>query len=512
MTNTPINNAFYNIVANIIKIIVVSLISFAITGILVRELGEELFGVVPLLSSMNKYIGLVTVVLSASVGRFVSLSYFKGKIFEANKYYSSSFFGLLLIAIVAFLCLLVFSFYLEKVFQFPVENYYDVQLFFLLSVGALLVSSLLSTFNVPAFIKHSFYLTDIVGALSKIVQIGFLFFLIGHITLVWFGLSLMLAAIVSLLLTYYFSVRLIPDLRVTIENVFISKLRDMSGMGINSFFNSFGILLYTSSDVIIVNILLGSVESGHYGIAVQCGMTVTLLGGSISRLLAPVIVELIAKDKKYELINYIIRFTKLIVVFSAIPFVVFIGLSKPILYIWLGEGFQSLYLIIICVVCNQLLHQTTSLAFTYFNMKNRLRLPAIMTFITGILNIVLSIVLVMYTDLGIYGVALGTCISIFIKTVGFNVIYASKLLDTSPFLIWKAVLKGLYWPVFVGTVSFFMYELYSSNSIFVLIFSITLLLLIYLVGSLYLPLTSKDRELLIKIFKIDKLKGRIRTS
>jgi hypothetical protein len=118
----------------------------------------------------------------------------------------------------------------------------------------------------------------------------------------------------------------------------------------------------------------------------------------------------------------------------------------------------------------------------------------------------------MYTDLGIYGVALGTCISIFIKTVGFNVIYASKLLDTSPFLIWKAVLKGLYWPVFVGTVSFFMYELYSSNSIFVLIFSITLLLLIYLVGSLYLPLTSKDRELLIKIFKIDKLKGRIRTS
>ena len=159
MNNKPVENAFYNISANFIKIAVISIVSFVITGILVRELGEELYGVVPLFSSMNRYIGLSTTILSASVGRFVSLSFFKGDFDDANKYYSSSFFGLLLITTIAFFVLYAFSFLLDNFFQFPIERIYEVQVFFMLSVSSLLLSSIVSTFNVPAFIKHSFYLT-----------------------------------------------------------------------------------------------------------------------------------------------------------------------------------------------------------------------------------------------------------------------------------------------------------------------------------------------------------------
>lgn len=508
MTNKSIDNAFYNILTNVIRIVAISIISFAITGILVRELGEELFGVVPLFNSMNRYIGLITTVLSASVGRFVSLSYFKGRIQDANKYYSSSFFGLLLITSIAFILFYGFSFFLDDFFQFPVEKFYEIRMFFILSVTSLLLSSILSTFNVPAFIKHSFYLTDIVNILSKIVQIGFLLFLVGHITLIWFGFSLLSAAVVSIVLTYFISIRLLPDLRVKIKNISSSKLKDMGGMGLNSFFNSLGILLYTSSDIIIVNVLLGSVESGRYGIAVQCGMVVTMLGGSITRLLAPVLVEFIAKDRRDELINYIVRFTKLITVFSAIPFIVFVVFSKPLLGFWLGHDFESLYLLNIFIVSNQLFHQTTSLTFTYFNMKNKLRIPAIMTFVTGLLNIMLSIILVKNTDLGIYGVALGTFISIFLKTIIFNVIYASRLLNISPFLVWNSVLKGLYWPMILGGTLFFLFNLITIDSILVLLFGIISLLLVYSFGSLYFPLTSEDRALLFKITKLDKVKWR----
>ena len=512
MTNKSVENAFYNIATNVIKIVVVSIISFAITGILVRELGEELFGVVPLFNSMNRYIGLITAVLSASVGRFVSLSYFKGRIEDANKYYSSSFFGLLLITSIAVILFYGFSFFLDDFFQFPIEKFYEVRIFFILSVTSLLLSSILATFNVPAFIKHSFYLTDVVNIFSKIAQIGFLLFLVGHITLIWFGFSLVSAALVSIILTYFISIRLLPDLRVKIKNISSSKLKDMGGMGLNSFFNSLGILLYTSSDIIIVNVLLGSVESGRYGITVQCGMVVTMLGGSITRLLAPVLVELIAKDRRDELINYIVRFTKLITVFSAIPFIVFVVFSKPILGFWLGNDFESLYLLNIFVVSNQLFHQTTSLTFTYFNMKNKLRIPAIITFITGLLNIILSVFLVKFTGLGVYGVALGTFISIFLKTIIFNVIYASKLLKISPLLVWKSVLKGIYWPVLLGGTLFFLFSFTSIDSILVLILSIVSLLIVYSLGSLYLPLSSEDRVLLFKIAKLDKVKWRTNNS
>lgn len=301
-------------------------------------------------------------------------------------------------------------------------------------------------------------------------------------------------------------------MRIKLKDISFSKLKDMGAMGLNSFFNSIGILLYTSSDIIIVNILLGSVASGRYGIAVQCGMVVTMLGGSITRLLAPVLVELIAKDKSDELIDCIVRFTKLITVFSAIPFIVFAALSKPILLLWLGADFEDMYLLMIIVVGNQLLHQTTSLTFTYFNMKNMLKIPARMTFISGVLNIILSVFFVKYTLMGVYGVALGTFVTILFKTILFNVVYASNILKISPVLIWQSVLKGLYWPLILGAILFNLNNLLAVDSFIILLFLTALVLLVYGLSAFYMPLKSEDRKLFFKITKLDKIKWGIKIS
>jgi len=258
--------------------------------------------------------------------------------------------------------------------------------------------------------------------------------------------------------------------------------------------------------------LLGSVASGRYGIAVQCGMVVTMLGGSITRLLAPVLVELIAKDKSDELIDCIVRFTKLITVFSAIPFIVFAALSKPILLLWLGADFEDMYLLMIIVVGNQLLHQTTSLTFTYFNMKNMLKIPARMTFISGVLNIILSVFFVKYTLMGVYGVALGTFVTILFKTILFNVVYASNILKISPVLIWQSVLKGLYWQLILGAILFNLNNLLAVDSFIILLFLTALVLLVYGLSAFYMPLKSEDRKLFFKITKLDKIKWGIKIS
>lgn len=506
MASKSIDNALYNILSNIFKIAVVSIVSFAITGVLVRELGEELYGVIPLFNSFNRYVGLVTIVLSASVGRFVSLSYFKEDIHGANKYYSSAFFGIIFIILVIFLVFYLFSSNLDLLFLYPEAHADEIRWFFILSVAAFLLTTLLSVLNVPAFITHSFYFTDIIASLSKIVQFCFLLVFLKEISVIVFGFSLITSAVFSIFLSYIISVRLLPKLKINIKNASGTKLKDMGGMGFNSLLNSIGVLLYTSSDIIIANILLGSIESGHYGIVVQCGMIVTMLGGGITSLLAPVIVRLIANDKRKELISCIVRFTKLICLFSAFPFVIFFVFSKPILNYWLGYGFESLYLLNILVVGNLLLHQTTSLTFTYFNMMNKLRVPAIMTFVTGLLNIFVSVILVTYTNLGVYGVAIGTLISVLFKNIVFNVIYASRLLDISPVLIWVSILKGVFWPIlFGGLMSFFLSSL-IIDTVVKLLGCVAALMFAYLLGSIFFQLNTEDKKLLLSIMKLDKFK------
>ena len=499
------DNALYNIISNIIRVFVVSTISFVITGILVRELGDELYGIVPLITSFNRYVILVTVVLTASAGRFVSLSYFEDKLLESNQYYSTSFFGLLLISIIVFIVFYIFSFYLDGYFNFPIKYFAEVKTFFVLSVLALLFSSLMSIFNVPVFIKHSFYLNDLVSIISKTSLLILVYFFIENITLVWFGFSLLISSFISLSISYLISIKLISGLRINIKYFSLPKLKEMGVMGLNAFINSLGIILYTSSDIIIVNILLGSFESGRYGIAVQCGIVVSLLGGSVTRLLAPVLVQLIAQNKKDEIVDNIVRFTKLITVFSGYPFVVLVVFSKPILTFWLGESFENMSLLLICVVSNQLLHQSTALSFTYFNMRNKLKIPAIMTFITGILNVIFSVLIVKHTDLGVYGVALGTTISILFKTIIFNVVYTSRLLSISPFLIWKSVLRGLYWPAMSAIGILFFYNSDGIDTVFKLFTGLVILSIFYLVGAFLLPFAKRDVVLVYKITKLDKV-------
>ena len=41
-----LDNALYNIISNIMRVLIVSVISFIITGILVRKLGDELYGII----------------------------------------------------------------------------------------------------------------------------------------------------------------------------------------------------------------------------------------------------------------------------------------------------------------------------------------------------------------------------------------------------------------------------------------------------------------------------------
>ena len=135
-------NALYNVLANLFNVFIVSLVSFWITSKLVRDLGSELYGVVPLFSSLNRYLGLATVVLTASVGRFVSISYFKGNLYEARQYYSSALFALIILCSVIWTFLVLLSGSLHKIIHFPQDYYTEVRVLFVMATASILISSL----------------------------------------------------------------------------------------------------------------------------------------------------------------------------------------------------------------------------------------------------------------------------------------------------------------------------------------------------------------------------------
>lgn len=81
-----------NIVATCISFIVSFGISFFLTPFIVKSLGAAAYGFVGLTNTIISYTELVTVALNALAGRFITIEYVRGRIDNANKYFSSVFF------------------------------------------------------------------------------------------------------------------------------------------------------------------------------------------------------------------------------------------------------------------------------------------------------------------------------------------------------------------------------------------------------------------------------------
>jgi len=502
-----INNALYNILIGYIKIFIFTIASFYITKILLKYLGTDLYGVTILFSSFNQYIGLIVIVITASVSRFVSFEYFKDEFNEANEYYSTAFYSLVIGSIVIFILLFLLSFYLNNIFNLPLEYLQDIQFFFLLSIFSFLLMSIYSIFNVGMTIKHTFYINDIINIFSKSIQLLTLIFLIyifHSISLFGYALSIILFSICSLFLAYMISKRIIElDIKVSYFNIL--KLKDMSKMGFASLFNNLGMLLYTSSDIIIINILLGSSYVGNYGIALQMSFLIPMVGSSFSRIFTPYIVELISKDRRIKLIDNIKSYSHIFSIFIGLIFSILVVFSSTILYFWLGKEFEHLYLLIILLSIYQLLHQSTVLSFTYITMMNKLKLPSIVTFVAGIINVILSIVLIKYTILGIYGAVIATIITVFFKTVIFNVVYAAYLLKINPLILWTPIIKGLSLPLLYSCITYLYISSLLISSIWMLLGVIFIFSVIYLFLAYFIVFSKKDRIKFILLFKLKKI-------
>jgi O-antigen/teichoic acid export membrane protein len=498
--------ALLNILSGFVKIFTSILFGFIVTRLLVKDLGGEVYGLVPLITSMNQYVSLFVMMLTASTARFVSLSYNENNLTEANGYYSTSFYGLTVISTVIFVFTIFASYYLGSIFSIPEDYVKEVQYLFILSILSFLILSIASVFYVGPFIKHRIYLTDFTEILGKILQLIFIIFLynFSSVTLVNFGFSSLIFGVTVVFVCFFVSRKIMPELTITRNNFNRNKLNKMVAMGTGSSLNTLGMLLYTNSDIVIVNILLGSIFSGYYGISIQLSIIITVFGGLLARLFNPHFVELISKKDTLEIINSIKNYSMILSSLNGLILSLLVVFSQYVLYIWLGEEFSHLYILVGLLSLYHFLHQSTVLSFVYISMSNNLRIPSIVTIFAGFFNVILTIVLIKFTDLGMYGAVVATLTTIILKTVVFNVIYAAFLLEVSPFILWRPVFRSMLQPslfILLGLLITDRYTVYGAYEfiVIILLFSITYIWLMY-----YLFFNNTEKRYFVKLIKLDK--------
>jgi len=501
-----VNNALLNFSTNILLLVVTAGVSLWMIPYLIGKLGIEVYGVVPLFVSILGYLGLVTMVLSASVARYVSLNYYKGDIEQANTYLSSAFWGMIGISVVVMLLSAAFSLILDKVFNIPAGYESQARGLFLLVIAASLIAALNSLYGRSCFILHKFYWLDVFGILSKLLQVavvvlGFIFI---SKSLVFVGWGAVASTLFALLLTATLDLFILPELKINYGRFNLAACKEMVSMGVGVSINQFGSLLYLNSDLIVINIFLGSVATGQYGAIIQWTILIRTLAGVVTRLFGPIVMELIAKQDFEALKYYLFTLIKFLGLILGLPICLICGFSKPLLSLWLGNEFVGLYKLMILLVLGQIVPYSLGTIFAIFKGLNTLKIPGIVTVIAGIGNIVLSIILVKYTPLGIYGAGIGTIIAVFGKGVLFNVLYLSRIMKFNPWKIWSSLFRGCL-PATIFTVVLFVFShcVAIDHLLTLLIYGI-LSSLVYCIVVYRLFMNKVDRRFTLQILKADR--------
>jgi membrane protein EpsK len=296
----------------------------------------------------------------------------------------------------------------------------------------------------------------------------------------------------SLLLTRF----LTPQLRINLKFFNWAALREMGHMSVWVTVNQAGALLYLSVSFIVINVFLGPEQVGRYGAIAQWVVLLTLSGVAISGVFTPIAYEYIARNDIEGVVRQTKRATKFVGICLALPVGLLCGLSTPLLERWLGASFSVLSPLVWLLVGPRIVTMAVIPMISISKGMNKVKMPAIVTITGGVTSVVLSIILVLFTNLGIYGVAMASMLCLVAMNVLFVPIYCAMISGAPKSTFYKEMLPGVVLAAGVALLGLMMSGMYNLASVPRLLGSGAILSGIFAVGCYGLAMNRDDRRFL----------------
>lgn len=438
-------NLLVNVGTNVLTVAVIALIGIWLTPYLIQHLGVAVYSMVPLVSQIVAYFGLFTLLLTSVVGRFVALSIDKGDYEKSNIYFNSAFFTLLILCSLMLIPAIITAVFLPRIFQVPKGYETATSWLFLLVILSAFFAALTSPFLVSTFVTHRFYLNNLAQIISRFLQIAIivLCFIYLSASLKYVGLGhcgmMLFVLVCSIFLTRY----LTPQLHISCRSFKWYALREMGVMGTWMIIDQLGALLYYSTALVLINLFLGPEQGGRYAPVLQWVLLLRVLAPALSGVFAPVAFDFIAKGDLKTLSFQTKRAIKFMGLLLALPTGLICGLSQPLLQRWLGHAFTDLSGLMLLLIAPQVALMAVNPLYNINRGMNKVRVPAFATLGGGLTNLILSVLLLHYTDLGLYGVALASIFSFTARNIFFMPMYTASITGQQLTVFVKSVLPGV---------------------------------------------------------------------
>jgi membrane protein EpsK len=497
------NKSVLNLTFNILSLIISMGLSFWITPFIINTIGAESYGFVPLTQQLINYMTVITVSITAIAGRFYTVAKKNENLILQQEYFSSTFFAGLVGSALLTIPLIIATIYIDKILNIPSYLVGDVRLSMLLYGAIFLMVFITSVFNVGAFSSNKLYITSSINIVNIAIKtITTVLLLVLFIPKIWFiSLGTMVATFFVLIITIIAFKRLEPN--INIKKISSKRLGEILSSGIWASIGEIGVILFLQIDLLMANWNLGARLAGEYAVVLQLPAILRTFSGTIISIFIPTIISLFAVGKIKDMIKYVnnaVNYTGLVL---SLPIGLVCGLGSVLLSLWINESYINYGFVLAVLTIHLSINLSVQTVMSVQTAVNKLKAPAFVTLIMGILNFILAYLLSGYFKMGALGIALAGSIVLTSKNLIFSPLYVAKITNQKWDTYLKGVTKPFFATLFVSLVSFYISKLYKINNFLELFLVCCVVGVIYLAFVYFIMLKKEEKSFII--LKVGKL-------
>lgn len=416
---------------------------------LVHRLGVGAYGLIAISALLVQYAGSISDCFSKSVSRFLTIELRKDD-GSPGSVFSTSLLIFAVIIIVQIPIFLLAILYSDTIFNIPEELFYDCVILFSCAAIAYGFSVTGGLFSVSAFSENRLDILEgikLIRVVCRPTLVVCLFYYLGP-QLRYIGYVDLCISFVLLLLNIQVWKKLTPNLHLNLRSIDFGLFKPMMGMTFWMIITYVGALIYLKTDIWVVNYFISAEASGLFSALLQWSILLRFAGQTLGMITAPMVLIYQAKGLESKMVKLTCFSVKVLSIALAIPISVIVVYNRELLSLWMGSEYAYLGGVLSIIVAHMIVNVGVAPFFQLQTAKNCVKIPALVTVLTGIVNLISSITVVYVFNFGLLGVVVSEAIVLTAKNTVFTPVYSSKIMG--------APLYKFYTPLIAGCVVFLL--------------------------------------------------------
>jgi len=500
---------FVNSISSFLSLLVNLFVLVWLQQYLLKRISAEEYALLPVIMSIISFIPLFSIILTAGIGRYITIAYAKGDDEEVVRIVSTMFpilsiFGLILLIIGWF-----GAWHIGTLIPVSPERLWEARLMLGMMIFVAAVQLPAAAFDSGFVVTQRLILRDIVILACQLLNNILLFILLFGVStkVIWVVTALSISQIIQMFVVIPISLRLYPVQKVRLKSIHWPLATEISAFGGWNFVSKIVRVVKDSLDplILVKYATVVDVATFHVG-----GMAYRQVNRILTPLLMPIFPVLSALEatndisKMRRIAFRYGRYSLWLSLLAATPLMAF---SKELIYLYIGDKYIEASNVIILLLLAMIFPLVTILCPAVAIARGMIKGLALRESVSMVLNILLTIVFVVLMQMGATGSALATLLSSLIIYPLLIIPYNLSLVEGTVEEFFKQVIWPGMVPAFVTFISLIIVKYYFSlDSWFTLILWSAFGGVIYCIVLFAGCLQDQDSDEIVKLFRYIKKK------